>query len=194
VFLWISSVIVTAVLSYANEWSVNTFDGASVGLFDVEGYAKPHAHAQLYLAGILVDVWPTWPKRNQSIGHFLGSNAFLMGLSLSCLFTLCFVTVIGAYQRRACTFEEIPAYNNCGLLWSPTATFLYTGFSHALWSICIAIIMGICLEPKDKDKVEDDGENNSNNQELHGRPEMLSNLCSVGTSGLRSSIYLLVLI
>jgi peptidoglycan/LPS O-acetylase OafA/YrhL len=171
VLLWISSVTVTAFLSFTNEWSVNTFDGASVALFDVEGYAKPHVRAQSYLAGILVAFWPKRPKRNQSIGHFLGSDAFLMGLSLSCLFTLSFVTVTGAYQRRACTFEELPAYDDCGSLWSPTATFLYTGFSRALWSICIAIIMAICLERKDKDEVEDDSENNGNVQECLDRPE-----------------------
>lgn len=173
--LWLSSVIVTAILSYTNEWSVNTFDGASVALFDVEGYAKPHVRAQSYLAGILVAMWPSRRRKiplTRSFWNILGDGACLMGLALSCLFTLSFVTVTGAYQRRACTFEELPAYDNCGSLWSPTATFLYTGFSRALWSICIAIIMGICLERRDKDK--DDSENkgdNSSNEELRGHPE-----------------------
>ncbi|KAL3922432.1 MAG: hypothetical protein SGILL_002209 [Bacillariaceae sp.] len=179
-FLWISSVIVTAVLSYTSKWSVNTFDGASVALFDVEGYAKPHVRAQSYLAGILVAIWPkrssrrnhrssSIPQQSQTIWQSLGSDTYLMGAALSCLFTLSFVTVTGAYQRRACTFEELPATHDCGSLWSPTATFIYTAFSRALWSVCIAIIMAICLEREDK--VKDDEDSSYNHTAPHKNPE-----------------------
>ena len=178
-FLWLSSVVVTAVLSYTQEWSVNTFDDASVALFDVEGYAKPHVRAQSYLAGILVAIWPRRQRRRNcstrqswSFWQYLDSDTYLMGAALSCLFTLSFVTVTGAYQRRACTFEELPATDDCGSLWSPTATFIYTAFSRALWSVCIAIIMAICLERKDKvEDGDDSGDEARRNQEPHSNPE-----------------------
>jgi peptidoglycan/LPS O-acetylase OafA/YrhL len=166
VFLWTASVVVTAILSYTQMWSVNTFDGAQVALFDVEGYAKPHVRAQSYLAGILVAMWPRRRDKKRNHAHrstvssesrpptliektmswFRHDDTWLTVLCLICLTCLSFVTVTGAYSRRACTFEELPAYNDCGSVWSPTATFLYTAFSRALWSICIALLMHLCLE------------------------------------------------
>jgi peptidoglycan/LPS O-acetylase OafA/YrhL len=192
IVLWTSSVVVTAVLSYTQEWSVNTFDGAAVAVFDVEGYAKPHVRAQSYLAGILVAMWPRRRRRKEDsdqlcrsvssecdnnhrypilfrsnkgtektptlhsqsirtaslIWWLVTSDTSLMALSLGGLAVLSFVTVTGAYVRRACTFEESPAANNCGSIWSPMSTFLYTAFSRAIWSICIAIIIHLCVEER----------------------------------------------
>jgi peptidoglycan/LPS O-acetylase OafA/YrhL len=181
ILLWIMSVVITAVLSYTQEWSVNTFDGASVALFDVEGYAKPHIRAQSYLAGILVAMSSSSlrkkPKsslaRNKQC-FFLTKEGWLLTLAISCLLFLSFVTVTGAYSRRACTFEEMPAFDDCGSLWSPTATFLYTAFSRAIWSICVAIIMALCLERKnDTDKKEDQA--NDGSKHSHGKHHHLDN-------------------
>jgi peptidoglycan/LPS O-acetylase OafA/YrhL len=182
-FLWAMSVVVTAVLSYTQMWSVNTFDGAQVALFDVEGYAKPHVRAQSYLAGILVAMWPRRRDMNftpvhrppessldsQSQTQILKirswlrySDTWLTILCLTCLTFLSFVTVTGAYSRRACTFDELPAYNDCGSLWSPTLTFLYTAFSRAVWSICIASLMYLCLEDGSQSTSNDNDDTNSN--------------------------------
>jgi uncharacterized membrane protein len=81
----------------------------------------------------------------------------LMGLII-----LSFITVTGAYARRACTFEESPLMgDDCGSLWSPTTNFLYTAFSRAIWSICISILMYLCLE----DNNEDDNDNDNDDDE-----------------------------
>jgi peptidoglycan/LPS O-acetylase OafA/YrhL len=156
-FLWISSVIVTAVLTYTQEWSINTFDGAAVALFDVEGYAKPHVRAQSYLAGIFVAMWPSIesgkhhePRPKKKLESIAGNDSFLMAGSLSCLFILSVVTVTGAYTRRACTFEELPADDDCGSMWSASATFFYTAFSRAIWSICISVLIHLSLQRQNK--------------------------------------------
>jgi peptidoglycan/LPS O-acetylase OafA/YrhL len=199
IVLWTSSVVVTAVLSYTQEWSVNTFDGAAVAVFDVEGYAKPHVRAQSYLAGILVAMWPRSRRRERDpdkvcrsessecdkyrslffsrtkkgkenasneryrpfwtmLRLLVTSDTCLMALALAGLVILSFVTVTGAYVRRACTFEELPGANNCGSIWSPLATFLYTAFSRAIWSICIAVIIHLCVEERGDGSITcDDG-------------------------------------
>ena len=66
--------------------------------------------------------------------------AALFGLAL-----MAFITVTGAYSRRACNFQELPYINDCGSTWRPEMTFLFTAFSRAIWSLCIAIIMHLCL-------------------------------------------------
>ena len=138
-FLWCASVILTAVLAYKRRWSMNTFDGAAVALFDIEGYAKPHVRAQSYLSGMLVAMIPHTRER-------YNRNSLAIALCVLGLALMAFVTVTGAYSRRACNFEELPFINDCGSTWNPWMTFLFTAFSRAVWSICIAIIMHLCLE------------------------------------------------
>jgi peptidoglycan/LPS O-acetylase OafA/YrhL len=136
--LWLVSVGATAVLTYRNQWSINTFDGISVALFDIEGYAKPHIRAQSYLMGMFVAMAP-WsrPKPLRDI--------LIVIITLCVLTALSFVTASGAYARRPCSFEESPLTHSCGSLWSPSATFLYTALSRALWSICIGTLIYYCL-------------------------------------------------
>jgi peptidoglycan/LPS O-acetylase OafA/YrhL len=137
---WTLSVGVTAYLSHSRRWSVNTFDGAAVALFDVEGYAKPHVRAQSYLAGMFVAMLPRMTSRRRT------RDKFLLILSLVGLALLTFITATGAYGRRACRYEEWPSIDECGSTWSAHATFLYTAFSRATWSICIALVIRLCLE------------------------------------------------
>jgi peptidoglycan/LPS O-acetylase OafA/YrhL len=138
---WTLSVGITAYLSYSRRWSINTFDGAAVALFDVEGYAKPHVRAQSYLAGMFAAMLPRMTSRRRR-----PRDKFLLILSLVGLALLTFITATGAYERRACRYEEWPSIDDCGSTWSAQATFLYTAFSRATWSICIAIVIRLCLE------------------------------------------------
>jgi len=172
VSLWVASVVGTAVLAYTQGWSVNSFDGIDVALFDVEGYAKPHVRAQSYLAGIFVAFWPRRRKRRLRKkgveGHHRSPASSLwsgdnwpMLLAISGLAVLSFVTVTGAYARRACTFEESALEgDDCGSLWSPTVNFLYTAFSRALWSVCIALLLHLCLG-------EDNRKSNGDSRDEH---------------------------
>jgi peptidoglycan/LPS O-acetylase OafA/YrhL len=141
IVLWVLSVVVTAVLTYRRKWSINTFDGKAVALFDIEGYAKPHIRAQAYLAGMLVAMMPCTSRRPSRDVMYL--SLALFGLAL-----MSFITVTGAYVRRACNFEEWPSINDCGSVWRTEMTFLYTAFSRAIWSTCIAVIMYLCLEKR----------------------------------------------
>eukprot|EP00535_Pseudo-nitzschia_heimii_P012659 CAMPEP_0197193926 /NCGR_PEP_ID=MMETSP1423-20130617/28260_1 /TAXON_ID=476441 /ORGANISM="Pseudo-nitzschia heimii, Strain UNC1101" /LENGTH=754 /DNA_ID=CAMNT_0042647253 /DNA_START=131 /DNA_END=2392 /DNA_ORIENTATION=- len=135
--LWWASTIVTAILAYTQGWSINSSDGLSVAIFDIEGYGKPHVRAQSYLAGMLVAFWPRRVKP---------STNGMMVLVLSGLTMLSFVTVTGAYSRRACSFQESPFEgDDCGSTWSPLVNFLYTAFSRAAWSVCIAVLMHFCI-------------------------------------------------
>lgn len=146
--LWLTSVVGTALLAYTQEWSINSFDGYSIALFDVEGYAKPHVRAQSYLAGIFVAFLPR--RVFESSRESLRKNNLAMILALSGLAVLSFVTVTGAYSRRACTFEESPFEgDDCGSTWSYTVNFLYTAFSRAAWSICVAILLHLCILGKE---------------------------------------------
>lgn len=140
-FLWCFSVIVTAFLSYSRKWSANTLDGGSAVLFDIEGYAKPHVRCQSYLAGMFVAMMPT-QSRNQK----QTTKRRAMALALFGMASMSLITVTGAYSRRACQFQELPSTSECGSSWSPLATFLYTAFGRAIWSICIAVVMRLCLE------------------------------------------------
>jgi peptidoglycan/LPS O-acetylase OafA/YrhL len=138
-FLWCLSVVITAFLSYTRKWSANTLDGRSAVLFDIEGYAKPHVRCQSYLAGMFVAMMPH--ARNR-----VHSKTRSMLLALFGLATMSLITVTGAYSRRACQFQELPSTSDCGSSWSPLTTFFYTAFGRAIWSICIAIVMRLCLE------------------------------------------------
>jgi peptidoglycan/LPS O-acetylase OafA/YrhL len=144
--LLLLSVVMTMYLSFARKWSLNTFDGAAVARFDVEGYAKPHVRAQSYLSGMLLAMWldassndrlwartPSW-KHRTAMGFALASLAFVT-----------FCTVTGAYSRRACRYEEWPFLDECGSTWSPLATFLYAAISRAVWALAIVVIMTLCL-------------------------------------------------
>ncbi|OEU11227.1 hypothetical protein FRACYDRAFT_136539, partial [Fragilariopsis cylindrus CCMP1102] len=164
IILWLISVFGTAALAYTNNWSVNSFDGIDVGLFDIEGYSKPHVRAQSYLAGIYVALLPPSPpspNRKKTTKTTTGglSKNIQMIFALMGLIILSFITVTGAYARRACTFEESPSLgDDCGSLWSPSVNFLYTAFSRAIWSICIAILMYLCDDDDDDDDGGDDDE------------------------------------
>ena len=145
--LWLASTFGTALLAYTQRWSINSGDGFSVALFDIEGYGKPHVRAQAYLAGMFVAFWPRRSKlstlrREQRPA----STNWLMVLVLSGLAMLTFVTVTGAYARRACSFQESPLEgDDCGSTWSPFVNFLYTAFSRAAWSVFIALLLHMCL-------------------------------------------------
>jgi peptidoglycan/LPS O-acetylase OafA/YrhL len=142
VFWWSVSVAVTAYYSYTKKWSVNTFDGAAVALFDIEGYAKPHVRAQSYLAGMYVAMLPSLGTIRRSAVR----DHILLLLSLTGLALVTFITATGAYARRACRNEEWPTVDECGSTWSSLETFLYAAFSRAIWSICVSCIMKLCLE------------------------------------------------
>jgi len=89
-----------------------------------------------------------------------------MILVVSSLATLSFVTVTGAYARRACTFEESPlAGDDCGSLWSPSAIFLYAAFGRAAWSVCIALLLHLCLLDEEESNGESIGRNGNEDQE-----------------------------
>lgn len=138
--LWSLSVAVTAILTYQRNWSVNTFDGISVALFDVEGYAKPHIRAQSYLAGMVVAMLPRMSPGNSC------RDAWSISIAVFCLVILSHITVTGAYARRPCNFEESPLVNDCGSLWPEEITLFYTAFSRALWSVCISTIIYLCVQ------------------------------------------------
>ena len=141
-FFWCLSVFITAVLTYNRDWSVHTGDGKFTGRFDTEGYAKPHVRASSYLAGMLVAMVPRRSRTQSS-----GDNRSMI-MALSGIVFLMFITVTGPYSRRFCLFTEDPISNDCGSSWSPTMNFLYSAFSRALWSICIAIIMRLCVDQR----------------------------------------------
>ena len=100
---------------------MNSFDGINVGLFDIEGYSKPHVRAQSYLAGIYVALLPPSPpspnrsKTTKTTTTGGLSKNIQMIFALMGLIILSFITVTGAYARRACTFEESPSLgDDCG--------------------------------------------------------------------------------
>jgi len=150
--LWTTSVLLTAYLAYIRQWSINTFDGLAVAKFDVEAYAKPHVRGQAYFAGMYVAMAQL--TRENSIGASRPATsstwkhqALLWG-SVLALGSMTFCTVTGAYARRPCQYTEYPIKDDCGSLWSPTSTFLYTATSRAIWSCSIGIVMTLCLDGK----------------------------------------------
>ena len=139
---WALSVAVTAYMSYRRKWSINTFDGAAVARFDVEGYARPYIRAQSYLAGCLIAMMPL-KREKKPIKDIAIILVSLIGIAF-----VTFITVRGAYSRRACRYEEWPSEDDCGSTWERHSTFLYTAFSRAIWSICIALLLRSFLEGK----------------------------------------------
>jgi peptidoglycan/LPS O-acetylase OafA/YrhL len=140
--LMILSVLTTLILSHTRNWSVNTFDGAAVARFEIEGYAKPHIRAQLYLAGMLLAMML---NESSSIHSVNMSTIVSMTSAIVILVTMTFITATGPYSRRACNFQEWPQINQCGSTWNNTQTIWYTGMSRALWALGIGLICYLCL-------------------------------------------------
>mgnify|MGYP000296263132 CR=1 FL=1 len=149
--LWCTSVLLTGYLAHYRQWSINTFDGLAVAKFDIEAYAKPHVRGQAYFAGMYVAMLQLTKTREEASFNRTTQQttwkhrALLWGAILSLGFVT-FCTVTGAYGRRPCQYTEYPSVDDCGSLWSPTATFLYTATSRAIWSCSIAVLMTLCLE------------------------------------------------
>jgi peptidoglycan/LPS O-acetylase OafA/YrhL len=137
------SIGATISLAHWRKWSINTFDGAAVARFDVEGYAKPHIRCQTYLAGMLLGM--ILQQQTSSLRQTIQTRLSMM-FAVGLLAFVTFITVTGAYSRRACNFEEWPELDNCGSLWSPNQTFLYAASSRALWALAIGIICFLCLQ------------------------------------------------
>ena len=135
--LMLTSMAVTFYLTYTRKWSINSFDGAAVARFDVEGYAKPHIRAQAYLAGMGVAFYLNQPL-------VIPMSRYHMMMALGILTVVSFCTVTGAYSRRPCRYEEWPV--ECGSTWSETASMVYTGSSRALWTISVSVVMVVCLQ------------------------------------------------
>ena len=139
-----ASVLATMWLAWTRKWSINTFDGAAVARFDVEGYAKPHIRAQAYLAGMLMGM--TIQDSSPLTIRTTWKTHMAMLLALVMLLTISFVTITGAYSRRACRYEEWPSQSECGSTWTMTQTFLYAATSRAIWSLAVCIMMYLCLQ------------------------------------------------
>jgi peptidoglycan/LPS O-acetylase OafA/YrhL len=137
------SILVTFVLAYYRKWSINTFDGAAVARFDVEGYAKPHVRAQTYLAGMLLAMMLQDRMRNLSLTL---TTRLAMVTAILILTLVSFITAAGAYSRRACRYEEWPELNECGSTWTAGQTFWYAATSRAFWALGIGIICFLCLQ------------------------------------------------
>jgi peptidoglycan/LPS O-acetylase OafA/YrhL len=146
--LWWTSFLLTAYLAYIRHWSINTFDGLQVARFDVEGYAKPHVRGQAYFAGMYVAMLQLNKTRTYANIERPWKYHVLLWSAILTLGFVTFCTVTGAYGRRPCQYSEAPMLNDCGSLWSPTATFLYTATSRGIWSCCIGIVMMLCFEGK----------------------------------------------
>ncbi len=145
--LMLVSLLVTMYLSFVRQWSINTFDGAAVARFDVEGYAKPYVRAQSYLAGMFLAMALLSPSSlpQQSIVSTTWKHHLLMTTALLTLILVTFGTVTGAYARRPCQYHEWPEVNQCGSTWSAALTFWYAATSRLLWSLATTAIMGLCL-------------------------------------------------
>lgn len=141
--LMLVSMLTTLVLAYERKWSVNTFDGAAVARFEIEGYAKPHVRAQVYFAGMLLGMKLQDRKLNLSVNL---KTRVVMAVAVVLLTAVTFITVTGAYARRACNFKEWPALDDCGSTWSSEQTFWYAGTSRAIWALGLGVICYLCLQ------------------------------------------------
>lgn len=137
------SLFVTLYLAHTRSWSINTFDGAAIARFDVEGYAKPHVRAQTYLAGMLLGMILQGKMRNL---RSTAKTRIIMTTALALLIAVTFITVTGAYSRRACNFTEWPELNDCGSTWTASQTFWYAATSRAIWAIGIGLICFLCIQ------------------------------------------------
>jgi peptidoglycan/LPS O-acetylase OafA/YrhL len=142
--VWALSVLATVYLSYTRQWSINTFDGAAVARYEIEGYAKPHIRAQSYLVGMYVAmILPAAALRQRSPWTYKHVVAMLVALFAMALVT--FGTASGAYARRPCQYKEWPQHDKCGSLWSPSLTFWYTALSRTVWTVGVGVVMHLCL-------------------------------------------------
>ena len=137
------SILTTLVLAHERKWSANTFDGAAVARFEVEGYAKPHVRAQVYFAGMLLGM--VLQSRTSILMQTFKTRVSMM-IAVLLLTTVTFITVTGAYARRACNFKEWPELNACGSTWSSAQTFWYTATSRAVWALGLSVICFLCLQ------------------------------------------------
>jgi peptidoglycan/LPS O-acetylase OafA/YrhL len=133
----------TLFLAYNRKWSVNTFDGAAVARFETEGYAKPHIRAQIYLAGMLLGITLQDKLLRLTVNW---KTRLAMAVAILTLGTVTFITVTGAYARRACNFKEWPDLNQCGSTWSASQTFWYTGMSRVFWAVGLGVLCFLCLQ------------------------------------------------
>ena len=141
--LTLLSVVVTFILTFTQRWSLNSFDGAPVARFDIEGYSKPHVRAQSYFAGMLLGmIMKEWraPLRKS------WKTDLTMAVSIFVLLFMSLITVTGVYSRRACQPWESPWEDGCGSTWSPQATFWYTGTSRAFWAASMTAVIALCLK------------------------------------------------
>lgn len=141
--LMASSILITMALSFLRKWSINTFDGAAVARFDVEAYAKPHIRGQTYIAGMLLGM--ILQDRILSL-RVTVKTRLAMAAAIITLFVVTFITVTGAYSRRACRYEEWPELSDCGSTWTSGQTFWYTATSRPFWALSIAVICYLCLQ------------------------------------------------
>jgi peptidoglycan/LPS O-acetylase OafA/YrhL len=143
--LFVTSALGTVYLTHSRSWSVNTFDGIQVARYDMEAYAKPHIRAQAYLLGMYVAMLLSRRSKGSSRSHersaYTWKHRFTMLLALLAMATVAFITVTGAYARRPCTYDENPLQDECGSLWTPIVTFMYTSSSRTVWSIGTAVVI-----------------------------------------------------
>jgi len=144
--------ILTMYLARVRQWSINTLDGGAVARFDIEAYAKPHIRAPSYLAGMYLAMVLSPERLEQlllaSSRKQLGQRNYsplLIVISLAIMALVVFITVTGAYSRRACQYQEWPQINDCGATWSPTVTWLYTATSRFLWIGALATMLYHCM-------------------------------------------------
>lgn len=142
--LWLCSIVLTSVLAAMRGWSVNTFDGAAVARYDTEAYAKPWIRSVAYLTGMyLAMILPR--QRLQRRGPWLFVHHVVMAVTITIMASITFGTALGAYSRRACQYKEWPTKDECGSTWSPTLTWFYTSTSRTAWSLCVGILLHLCL-------------------------------------------------
>ena len=142
VALILLSIAVSIYLAYVRQWSINTFDGAAVARFEVEAYAKPHIRAHAYLSGAFVAMvlFEEGPRSDWKLGHHFAIVVALFGMVF-----VTFVTAWGAYERRACQYQEWPGIDNCGSMWSASQTLWYTVLSRVVWSTGVCTIMYLSI-------------------------------------------------
>lgn len=142
--LWVLAMAIRTYLAMIRHWSVNTFDGAAVARYDIEGYAKPHIRAQSYLTGLFVAmVLP-----DLGIGPrcaFSWKHRTVEALSLSGLLLVSLLTYGGANSRRPCQYHEWPNKDECGSEWSDIANWIYISSSGTIWCLSIGTLMLLFL-------------------------------------------------
>jgi len=141
---WLISLGVSSYLAATRHWSVNTFDGAAVARYDVEAYAKPHVRAQSYLTGVFVAMLlPDRTMRRRSA--FTWKHRTVQHFCLAAMLVVTFLPCDGAYDKRACQYQEWPLENDCGSSWSQTQNWTYTSISRTVWCVGIGTLLHLFL-------------------------------------------------